>query len=64
MSVKDKVAKMMYLDNVTVQAIKEISTLYECSESEIFRKALHNYISLYVDLAQRKQEWKQHPLVT
>jgi len=63
MSVKDKTAKMMYLDNVTAQTIKEIAGVYDCSESSVIRKALHNYISLYIDLAKKGKEWKQHPAV-
>lgn len=61
MAVKDKVAKMMYIDDTTAQAIKEIGKVYDCSESAIIRKALHNYVALYTDLAKKGKEHKAYP---
>lgn len=59
MAVKDKVAKMLYVDNTTAQFIKEIAGLYECSESAIMRKALQNYVALYKDLAKKGKEYSK-----
>lgn len=59
MSVKDKVAKMIYIDDLTARFIKEIAKKYHCSESNIIRKALHNYIRLYTDLLKENKEMKK-----
>ena len=56
MSVKDKTGKMLYIGNVEAEVIKEIAKVYECSESSIMRKALHNYIGLYIDLMKKGKE--------
>ena len=64
MSVKDKTAKMLYVDNTTAEVLKEIADVYGCSESAIMRKALHNYIDLYQDLAKQGKEYKKKAQMT
>lgn len=64
MSVKDKIGKMLYIDNVTAEVIKEIAGVYGCSESAIMRKALQNYIGLYQDLAKQGKEYKKKSQMT
>lgn len=62
MGVKDKIGKMLYIDNASAEVIKEIAEVYKCSESSIMRKALHNYIALYRDLTKQGKEFKQCPI--
>lgn len=50
MSVKDKTAKMLYVDNTTAETLKQIAKAYKVSESTIMRKALHNYFALYEEV--------------
>jgi len=56
MSVKDKTAKMLYIDNITAETLKQIAKVYKCSESTIMRKALTNYFSLYEDVIKPMKE--------
>lgn len=58
MPVDGMVGKMLYIDPLIAETLKEIAGVYNCSESSIMRKALHNYIGLYQDLMKHNKEYK------
>lgn len=64
MSVKGMIGKMLYIDYASAESIKEIAKVYDCSESSILRKALHNYIGLYQDLAKQGKEYQKKSQMT
>jgi len=47
MAVKDKIAKMLYVDKKQAELLKRVATEYRISESEIMRKSLETFLGLF-----------------
>lgn len=63
MPVDGMVGKMLYIDPLIAETLKEIAGVYKCSESSIMRKALHNYIGLFNDLMKHNKEYKSRQVM-